>query len=376
MYKLSVERSGSDNTVLTSEVFFVDLAGRENERTTRVSGERLVELSFINRSLMWLSQCIYALGSSSSKRRSSKTEPRQPGVSEVLNERMVKRDKLSESNGLATRSSTISEDSDAPQRRGSKGDNTMARFRNSKLTLLLAKALSGNSKTSVICTLSPAKANVEESYTTLNFASSLKSVKVFAKPATRIDKDSLISGLQAELQELRQKLSSDNSVELSSQLEVANGMLEKYRESWQEKIEENHQLRQQCSSALQRLGLARFRVARSLPPSKLSEGDRDKSGRPGCPHLASYQCTEGPSIFPLTDQNSIFAIGSSSDCHLVLTGPGLAPKCAFVWLEEDRLYIRLGDGNPLVEVNHQQLEVDEVENGPKCQNPGWCVSRA
>lgn len=50
VYKLSVERHGGDNTVMTSEVFFVDLAGRENERTTRVSGERLVELSFINRS--------------------------------------------------------------------------------------------------------------------------------------------------------------------------------------------------------------------------------------------------------------------------------------------------------------------------------------
>ena len=194
----------------------------------------------------------------------------------------------------------------------------MARFRNSKLTLLLAKALSGNSKTSVICTLSPAKANAEESCTTLNFAASLKSVKVFATPATRIDKDSLISGLQSELQELRQRLSADNSVELSSQLEVANGMLEKYRASWQQKIKENQQLRQQCTSALQRLGLARFRVAaRSLTPDPYPalEGKKARDGRPSCPHLASYDDpASGRMIFPVTDKSE-FSLGSAPECH-------------------------------------------------------------
>ena len=103
-YRLSVEKHATDNTVMSSEIFFIDLAGRENERSTRVTGDRLVELSFINRSLMWLSQCIYGL----SERRKSRSR----------------------------------------ERRGS--DQGMARFRNSKLTLLLWKALSGF-KTSVIC---------------------------------------------------------------------------------------------------------------------------------------------------------------------------------------------------------------------------------
>eukprot|EP00435_Cladocopium_sp_Y103_P034304 s1442_g8.t2 len=380
VYKLSVERHGGDgdNTVMTSEVFFVDLAGRENERTTRVSGERLVELSFINRSLMWLSQCIYALGNTATGRRRSQMlnglEERRSGSFRLnsLSDKVVKRDSISKE--VFTRSSAISEDSDAtPQhRRGSKVENnTMARFRNSKLTLLLAKALSGNSKTSVICTLSPAKANAEESCTTLNFAASLKSVKVFATPAMRIDKDSLISGLQSELQELRQQLSADNSVELSSQLEVANGMLEKYRASWQQKIEENQQLRQQCSSALQRLGLARFRVAaRSLTPDPYLalEGKKARDGRPSCPHLASYDdpASSGRMIFPVTDKSE-FSLGSAPECHFVLPERhGIAPRCAYLWLEDDRLFIRASHGIPggtvpRVEVNHQGLAVDEVK---------------
>merc|ERR1719428_1871617 len=59
----------------------------------------------------------------------------------------------------------------------------MSKFRNSKLTLLLSNALSGNSKTAMIGTLSPAVANFEESFSTLNFASTVKNIKVEAKQA-------------------------------------------------------------------------------------------------------------------------------------------------------------------------------------------------
>ena len=44
--------------------------------------------------------------------------------------------------------------------------------------------------------------------------------QVLARPASRIDKDSLISGLQSELQTLRLRVAADNSQELSSQLEA------------------------------------------------------------------------------------------------------------------------------------------------------------
>lgn len=82
--------------------------------------------------------------------------------------------------------------------------NLMSRFRNSKLTLLLSNALSGNSKTSMIGTLSPALANFEESYSTLTFASTVKNIKIKAKPASAVDKDALVKSLQEELQHLKE----------------------------------------------------------------------------------------------------------------------------------------------------------------------------
>ena len=111
---------------------------------------------------------------------------------------------------------------------------------------------------------------MDESLTTLNFATSLKHVKVEARAATFVDKDALISGLQTEVQALRDRLSSEGVAaveELKSELEVANGMLQKYRDSWQEKIEENEKLREQRNSALRKLGVARFRMAARSPRS-------------------------------------------------------------------------------------------------------------
>ena len=123
----------------------------------------------------------------------------------------------------------------------------MSRFRNSKLTLLLSNALSGNSKTSMIGTLSPALANFEEStladifcaknsrkwillggvedsdedlnvncvismqgYSTLTFASTVKNIKIKAKPATAVDKDALVKSLQEELQHLKEAVLQNN----------------------------------------------------------------------------------------------------------------------------------------------------------------------
>jgi hypothetical protein len=71
------------------------------------------------------------------------------------------------------------------------------------LTLLLSNALSGNSKTSMSGTLSPALANFEESYSTLTFASTVKNIKIKAKPASAVDKDALVKSLQEELQHLK-----------------------------------------------------------------------------------------------------------------------------------------------------------------------------
>jgi hypothetical protein len=50
-------------------------------------------------------------------------------------------------------------------------------YRDSKLTRILQPALGGNSKTSIICTVTPASRFIEESISTLKFASRAKTIQ-------------------------------------------------------------------------------------------------------------------------------------------------------------------------------------------------------
>ncbi len=59
----------------------------------------------------------------------------------------------------------------------SKGTSHHVPYRDSKLTYLLKNALGGNSKTTMICAISPALDNYEETLSTLRYASRAKSIK-------------------------------------------------------------------------------------------------------------------------------------------------------------------------------------------------------
>merc|ERR1719230_2350395 len=96
--KVEILCSPSDGGNRMSTMQIVDLAGRENEQTSECTGERLRELTFINRSLFQLANCVHAL---------------------------------------------------------SKPEDEHVPFRNSKLTLLLSETFKRNSRTCVLATLSP-----------------------------------------------------------------------------------------------------------------------------------------------------------------------------------------------------------------------------
>ena len=130
---------GSKTSDQHSTLYFVDLAGRENEKTTLVTGERLVELSFINKSLFHLANAISALGASKAKKM-----------------------------GNAGNYPKLQRDIGTPN------------FRNSKLTMVLKDCLTGNSKTFMVGTLSPASGAYDENSVTLRFASTVKNIKVNA----------------------------------------------------------------------------------------------------------------------------------------------------------------------------------------------------
>ncbi|CAE7475987.1 KIF13B [Symbiodinium natans] len=223
VFRLVIERHEEDHTVVTSELFCVDLAGRENEKTTKVTGQNFTELTFINRSLMWLAQCIQALGKQAQARR---------------------------------RSSSVGSEVEGSNR---------ARFRNSKLTLLLINALTGNSKTCLLATVSPALVNLDESLVTLNFASTVKTIKVAARRAERRDTVKLVQSLSEELASLREQLSGSprNASDLQAQVGTLQNMMESYKTRWEEAEHNAELLRKEKEDALQNLAVSRWKFAQA-----------------------------------------------------------------------------------------------------------------
>lgn len=102
----------------------VDLAGSEKVGQTGAEGQRLKEAGAINKSLTMLGNCISVLA-----------------------------DKAC-----------------------GKAKNSVVPYRDSALTRILQNALGGNSKTIMICAISPADVNFEESLSTLRYADRAKKI--------------------------------------------------------------------------------------------------------------------------------------------------------------------------------------------------------
>ena len=110
----------TDGAVLVASLNLVDLAGSESVKHTGATGQRAKEGGKINQSLLSLSRVIHALSQ------------QQPGQH--------------------------------------------VSFRDSKLTRLLQPSLSGNAKMAVVCCITPSNAYIEETRSTLQFASRAKLV--------------------------------------------------------------------------------------------------------------------------------------------------------------------------------------------------------
>ncbi|KAI8607682.1 P-loop containing nucleoside triphosphate hydrolase protein [Chytriomyces sp. MP71] len=85
-------------------------------------------------------------------------------------------------------------------------------YRDSKLTRILQTSLSGNARVSVVATISPTVANLEESTNTLKFAERIKRVSVRAKQNQVLDEKALIQRYKIEIAELRNKLLETNDL--------------------------------------------------------------------------------------------------------------------------------------------------------------------
>lgn len=79
-------------------------------------------------------------------------------------------------------------------------------FRESKLTRLLQDSLGGNTKTVLIATISPAKVHLEETMSTLDYASKAKNIKNKPQMGSVLFKDLLIKDVAVELSKLKNEL--------------------------------------------------------------------------------------------------------------------------------------------------------------------------
>ncbi|XP_010647681.1 kinesin-like protein KIN-7D, mitochondrial isoform X2 [Vitis vinifera] len=202
IFTLMIESSNHGDEydgVIFSQLNLIDLAGSESSKT-ETTGLRRKEGSYINKSLLTLGTVI---------------------------------GKLSE------------------------GRASHVPYRDSKLTRLLQSSLSGHGHVSLICTVTPASSNMEETHNTLKFASRAKRVEIYASRNKIIDEKSLIKKYQREISTLKEELdqlrrgmlvgvSHEEIISLRQQLEEGQVKM-------QSRLEEEEEAKAALMSRIQRL---------------------------------------------------------------------------------------------------------------------------
>ncbi|XP_052733081.1 kinesin-like protein KIN-7D, mitochondrial isoform X2 [Vigna angularis] len=202
IFTLMIESSahGDDyDGVIFSQLNLIDLAGSESSKT-ETTGLRRKEGSYINKSLLTLGTVI---------------------------------GKLSE------------------------GKASHVPYRDSKLTRLLQSSLSGHGHVSLICTVTPASSNMEETHNTLKFASRAKRVEIYASRNKIIDEKSLIKKYQREISVLKLELDQLKKGMLvgvnHEEILTLKQKLEEGQVKMQSRLEEEEEAKAALMSRIQRL---------------------------------------------------------------------------------------------------------------------------
>ena len=155
--------------VRISSLSLVDLAGSESVKNTGSTGVRQKEGQYINKSLLTLGHVVHKLSEMSSREKGG---------------------------GGGSLSSSLS----------MMAPNEHIPYRDSKLTRLLQPSLGGNAQVCIICNISPALSNLEESHNTLKFAMRAKKIKQNARITEVTDEKTLLRSYREEIEELKRQL--------------------------------------------------------------------------------------------------------------------------------------------------------------------------
>ncbi|XP_052055961.1 kinesin-like protein KIF14 [Apodemus sylvaticus] len=207
---------------ITSRINLIDLAGSERCATAHSSGERLKEGVSINKSLLTLGKVISALSEQAH------------------------------------------------------GKRVFIPYRESTLTWLLKESLGGNSKTAMIATISPAANNIEETLSTLRYATQARLIVNVAKVNEDMNAK-LIRELKAEIEKLkavqrnsqnidpeRYRLCRQEITSLRMKLHQQERDMAEIHRVWKEKFEQAEKRKLQETKELQKAGVT-FQMDNHLP---------------------------------------------------------------------------------------------------------------
>lgn len=193
-----IDLSGNAKSEKFSMINLVDLAGSEKAGQTGATGDRLKEGCAINKSLTVLGQVISTLADKACGKAKKEVVP----------------------------------------------------YRDSVLTRILQNALGGNSKTIMICALSPSSTNYEETLSTLRYAERAKKIENKAV-VNESPQERMIRELKEENEKLRKMLMGMSGTgvrddpearrkmeDLQEELNANMSAMQEMQKTWQEKVEE------------------------------------------------------------------------------------------------------------------------------------------
>ncbi|XP_060673202.1 kinesin-like protein KIN-7C, mitochondrial isoform X2 [Ziziphus jujuba] len=160
------------------------------------------------------------------------------------------------------------------------GKATHIPYRDSKLTRLLQSSLSGHGRISLICTVTPASSNSEETHNTLKFAHRSKHVEIKASQNKIMDEKSLIkkyqkeiSSLKEELHQLKCGMMENPNIAASTQEDLVNLklQLEAGQVKLQSRLEEEEEAKAALMGRIQRLTKLILVSTKNAMPATISE---------------------------------------------------------------------------------------------------------
>uniref|UniRef100_A0A8C4WCJ0 Kinesin family member 14 n=1 Tax=Gopherus evgoodei TaxID=1825980 RepID=A0A8C4WCJ0_9SAUR len=326
-----VEEEGHDHRI-TSRINLIDLAGSERCSPTQTSEERLKEGMSINKSLLTLGKVISALSEQSQNRK-----------------------------------------------------RAFIPYRESVLTWLLKESLGGNSKTTMIATISPAASNVEETLSTLRYAKQARLIINIAKVNEDVNAK-LIRELKAEIEKLKAARKStlnrdpekyrqylQEITALRVKLHQKERDMAEMQRAWKEKFEQAEQRKFEETKELQKAGIT-FKMDNRLP--NLVNLNED----PQLSEMLLYMIKEGQTTVGKYKPNSHHDIQLSgvliADDHCVIknvdgrvsiTPLGEAKTYCVCILQGDRVIL---GGDHYFRFNHP-VEVQKVKR-PSCGTTFSC----